>query len=488
MFVRFKTGNRFRRIPRTVLAATVGAMLILAVTALTSRVAIHMQEQPERRLIARLGEVYLDGLSASVAPHVIGGRRADLQRALERVATYHDGVREARIVIRSPEGEILADLKRDALSTSAAPPPLGAEVDLAAAGDRNRFWVQRPLMVGDEWAATLSAQLDLKPIRDERFTAALKSLAVNAALAVGLAAASFVLLHRLLAPLKLLESALGRAAAGDPQPVSLVAARPLNRRILTLLREYNRMTEAVVERRQMRLAQAERLRTADLGRLAATIAHEVRNPLAGMLNAVDTARRYRDNREAVAQSLDLLERGLSAIERVVETTLSLHRPPTEGQDIRKVDFDDLERLIAPVAARRDVRLDWRADLDGSLPLESSVVRQIVLNLAINAVNAAQAGGAIAVRAAAVEGGLVLEVADDGPGIDPGTAGRLSRLDLDRIDTTDGGIGLGVVVLAVSSLGGRIETRRGEDPPSTTIVVHLPARGDTAATDREGEAA
>lgn len=472
MFERSMTRSQIGRVPRTVLAATVGAMLILAVTALTSRVAVHMQEQPESRLVARLGEVYLDGLSAAVAPHVVSGRRADLETALERVATYHDGVREMRIVVRSPEGEVLADLRRDERSAAAALPSPEVEVGLVATGDRNRVWVQRPLLVGAERKATLSAQLDLEPIRAERFTAALKSLAVNATLAVVLAAASFVLLHRLLAPMKLLEGALTRAAAGDPQPVSLVTKGPVNRRILMLLREYNRMTEAFVERRQMRIAQAERLRAADLGRLAATIAHEVRNPLAGMLNAVDTARRYGDNREAVAQSLDLLERGLSAIERVVETTLSLHRPPTVGQDIRRVDFDDLERLIAPVAARRGVRLAWRADLTGALPLESSVVRQIVLNLALNAANAAPAGGAVAVTATATARDLTLEVSDDGPGLDPSIADRLGRMDLDWIDTTEGGIGLGVVMRAVSTLGGRIETLRSEAPPRTTIRVHL----------------
>jgi signal transduction histidine kinase len=477
MFERSMAPGDIRQMPRTVLAAAVGAMSILAVTALTSRLAIRLHEQPERRLIARLGEVYLDGLSATVAPHVVSGRRGDLEKALERVATYHDGVREMRIVVRSPEGDVLADLKRDERSAAAPLPPRDADLDLVATGDRNRVWVQRPLLVGAERRATLSALLDLQPIRDERFAAALKALAINAALAVVLAAASFVVLHRLLAPLKLLEGALARAAAGDPQPVAVDTARPVNRRILMLLREYNRMTEAFVERRQLRIAQAERLRAADLGRLAATIAHEVRNPLAGMLNAIDTARRYRDNREAVTQSLDLVERGLAAIERVVETTLSLHRPPTEGRPIRRIDLDDLERLIAPAAARRGLRLDWRADLDGSLPLESSVVRQIVLNLALNAIQAARSGGTIAVHVRATDRVLSLEVVDDGPGLDPAIAERLARLDVDWVDTTEGGIGLGVVMRAVSSLSGRIETRRTETPPRTTIAVDLPLTAD-----------
>ena len=75
-------------------------------------------------------------------------------------------------------------------------------------------------------------------------------------------------------------------------------------------------------------------------------------------------------------------------------------------------------------------------------------------------------------------GFRLTVRDEGPGLGPDATQRLQELDLDWIDTTAGGIGLGVVIRAVAGLGGRIEAHR---PPTggTAITVRLPVdRGET----------
>ncbi|MCE1237820.1 MAG: HAMP domain-containing histidine kinase [Hyphomicrobiales bacterium] len=462
-------------VPQTMLVAAVATLSILFVTVLASRVAVLMHQGPETRLVERIGEVYLDGLSAVVEPNAEVGHEKELMAALERIATYHDGVREVRIVVRSPSGQILGDLARDETAAKAELPRLDTEIPLTESSDRNRFWVQRPLWRGDRdrARAVLSAQLDLKPIRDERLAADIKSLAVNAIMALTLAAFGYWLMRRLLGPLRLLETALDRAAAGDPQPIGAAAEVPANPRLASLIRAYDTMAQAQVERAQLRIAQAERLRAADLGRLAATVAHEVRNPLAGMLNAIDTARRFPDNRAAVAGSLDLVERGLAAISRVVDTTLSLHRPPPGGKPVDAVDFEDLARLIRPAAARRGVRLDWRARIEEALPLDAAVVRQIVLNLGLNAIAAARPNGRVEVRAEVDAEGLIFSIVDDGVGLEPAVMRRLETLDLDWIDTSEGGIGLGVVMRAVASLGGRIVPGRRETPPATTIGVHLP---------------
>lgn len=470
------------------LVAAVATLSILLVTVLASRVAVMIHQVPEMRLVERIGEVYLDGLSAVVEPHAEAGREVELRAALERIAAYHDGVREVRVVVRSPAGVVLGDLARDDIAQQAVLPPLDTDIPLTILSERNRLWVQRPLLRGDRPRAVLSAQLDLKPIRDERLAADVKSLTVNAIMAAALAAFGFWLMRRLLAPLRLLESALARATAGEPQPIGELTGVAANPRLLALIRAYDTMASAQIERAQLRVAQGERLRAADLGRLAATVAHEVRNPLAGMLNAIDTARRFPENSEAVASSLDLVERGLGAISRVVDTTLSLHRPPPGGRRLTAVDLEDLERLIAPVAARRGVRLAWSASLAHPPALDAAVVRQIVLNLALNAVAAAPPGGRVAVSAASSQGGdddgLDLMITDDGEGLDPLVAARLEALDLDWIDTSEGGIGLGVVMRAVVSLGGSIAISRMEDPPTTAVRVRLPAGTDRP--ERGGE--
>jgi signal transduction histidine kinase len=457
------------RLPQTILVAAIGALLILAVSAVTSRISVHFHQQRETRLVERLGEVYLDGLSAVVAPLLTSGRHEDLRSALERVASYSDGVREVRVVVRLPDGRVVGELVRDPEAAAGEPPPLAEGVPLEVVGKGAWVWVQRPLVVAGRSVAVLSAQLDLRQIRDARTRATLQSLAANALLAVTLAAFGFFAMGRLLAPLKALEDALAAAVAGDPRPIP-IDDRARGGRLGRLLEAFNLMVTAQAERSQMRVVLAERLRTADLGRLAATIAHEVRNPLAGMLNAVDTARRFRADPKVVTDSLDLLERGLRAVARVVETTLSTHRPPAGGVGTRQVDFDDLQSLVAAAADRQKVNLVWRAELTRGWPVDSSVVRQIVINLAVNALNAAGSGGSVAVRAWETSEGLETEVVDDGPGIAEAVADRLRRLDLDWIDTTEGGIGLGVVIRAVAALGGRIEVGSGPDGRGTRVVV------------------
>lgn len=462
-----------RHLPQTVLAAAIGAMLILTVTAITSRISVYFHQQRETRLVQRLGDVYLDGLSAVVAPYLGKGEYAGLDGALERVATYHDGVREVRLVVRTPDGRIVGNLARDAQATAASPPPLDADVSLATADDHARVWVQRPLRDGERELAVLSAQLDLQPIRDARLKASLESLAANAFLAVALAGFGYFAIGRLLSPLKQLEEALAEAAAGKPRPIP-PGTRPVNARIQSLLTEYNRMVSALADRRQLQIALAERLRTADLGRLAATIAHEVRNPLAGMLNAVDTARRFHADPRAVTDSIDLLERGLRAIARVVETTLSMHRPPTESETTGQVDFDDLAKLLGTAADRQHATLRWSATLATPWPIDATIVRQIVLNLTLNALNAVGSGGVVDLTVEEGDDAVAITIADDGPGLAEGFAAPLRRLDLDWIDTTQGGIGLGVVIRAVASLRGRIDVAVAAGR-GTRIAVLLPRK-------------
>lgn len=458
---------------QTTLATVVGAALILFVTVVGSRVAVHMQRETEAALIQRLGEVYLDGLSAAVAPHAQVGRERELRAALERVARYHDGVREVRIVVRDADGRVLGDLARDDVAAAAPLPERGTELALSTTSDRNRVWVQRGLDDTDHDGVVLSAQLDLRPIRDEGRRSDLKSFVVNILLAAGFAFVGHRLIARLLRPIGLLERALERAADGEPKAIDLAGEAVTSPRMRHLVATYNRMAAALRGRRQAQIADAEHLRAAALGRLAATIAHEVRNPLAGMFNAVDTARRFADDRETVTGSLALIERGLHAIGTVVDRTLSFHRAPDQGGPLTPIDVADLEQLIAPLAAHRSVVLEWRTDLASAVPIDGALVRQIVLNLAINAVQAAQSPGTVSVTVARRARRLQIAVADDGDGLADETVRRLESLDIDRLDTTEKGIGLTVVVRAVASLGGAIAVLHSAAPRRTTIRLSLP---------------
>ena len=161
-----------------------------------------------------------------------------------------------------------------------------------------------------------------------------------------------LIVHRMVRPVRLLTDRLRRAQAGDFDRVPPGMLPPPSSEYGRLLRGYNDLVDALAERDALASRLAERERESVLGRLAATLAHEVRNPLGGMATALDTVRKFGDNRDVRAQGLDLIERGLWSIRDVVSSVLAFHRVPADGRKLTAGDLEDLRTLIAPEAARR----------------------------------------------------------------------------------------------------------------------------------------
>ena len=94
----------------------------------------------------------------------------------------------------------------------------------------------------------------------------------------------------------------------------------------------------------------------------------------------------------------------------------MYRRGVADNSLRPVDIDDLRLLIEPEASRKRVQIAWVNDLHGVLPVAVESVRQVVLNLLINACAATPAGGTVHLRARATESALTIEVGDQGPGL------------------------------------------------------------------------
>ena len=110
-------------------------------------------------------------------------------------------------------------------------------------------------------------------------------------------------------------------------------------------------------------------------------------------------------------TLNLLERGLTHIRNVVRSTLVTYRREVAESSLRPVDIDDLRLLIEPEASRKRLRIAWVNDLHGVSPVGVESVRQVVLNLLINACAATPVGGTVHLRARATESWLTIEVGD-----------------------------------------------------------------------------
>lgn len=180
----------------------------------------------------------------------------------------------------------------------------------------------------------------------------------------------------------------------------------------------------------------------------ATIAHEVRNPLGGLATAVSTLRRFGDRPEVREESLAFLERGIGALDRIVTSTLNVYRPEDDRR-LTRADLEDLRHLLRPAAERGGVVVELDLDLPGEeVALGSGGVRQVLLNLLLNACAATPPGGRVGLRVRVEDKTMVCEVTDEGPGLDatslgPGAVGAPSRR-----------LGLDVVVGLLGSLDAR----------------------------------
>lgn len=224
--------------------------------------------------------------------------------------------------------------------------------------------------------------------------------------------------------------------------------------------------------------QSERL--AAVGRLAAGIAHEVNNPLGGMLMAIDTLKQRGAMDAATARTVALLERGLQQITETVGALLVQAR--VQARDLGRQDFEDVRTLVEPQVAKKFIRLEFELDLPESLPLPASFVRQVLINLLLNAIAATPQEGRIRVMASRTSDEFSLVVANEG---EPPPQKILTHLFEPFVSGREGGHGLGLWVTyqTVKQLDGSIavECRDGE----IRFIVSLPLSPDEAAHTKVG---
>jgi PAS domain S-box-containing protein len=225
----------------------------------------------------------------------------------------------------------------------------------------------------------------------------------------------------------------------------------------------------------LRTGRAERL--AALGTMAAGLAHEIRNPLnAASLQLTLVQRRLsRPTGADVRGALDAAEvvsGEMARLAGLVREFLDFARP--QPLRLSRVDLratvDEMGALLAPEAESRGVNLALETAEDVSVELDAERIKQVILNLVQNAAEATGPGGRVRVRVAPRDGGALLEVEDDGPGLPEDPAMIFEPF----YTTKPGGTGLGLAIVhrIVTDHGGRIDcsSRQG----STRFSVFLPS--------------
>jgi signal transduction histidine kinase len=218
-------------------------------------------------------------------------------------------------------------------------------------------------------------------------------------------------------------------------------------------------------------------RLAAIGRLSAGIAHEINNPLGGMLTAINTYQRHGSSDALATSTLSLLERGLTQIRNTVAALLVETR--TEDRPFGPADIDDLLILIKPECSARGVRMVLDATLAKSVELPSTLVRQVLLNLLLNAVAAAGPQGVVRLSATSAPRMLTLAVCNNGRHIAQEEMPYLFEPFFSH--TVAGhGLGLWMVYQITKQLGGDIAVE--SEPGLTTFTVEMPHAGSASASE------
>lgn len=268
-------------------------------------------------------------------------------------------------------------------------------------------------------------------------------------------------------PLMKLSSRMGEIGTHIPEPPD-PAAYVHRDEVGELFVAFGKMVEALREGERMKDEMVRSQRLAAVGRLAVGIAHEVNNPLAGMLTAVDTLKQRPDIDPRVIKTVGLLERGLMQIRDTVQALLVDSR--VVDRALAPNDIEDMRTLFQSHLLEKQLDLEWHSGLTQEIPLPATYVRQVVINLLLNAIQAAPGGGQIECRVEPEAEGLNIMVANTGALL---TAEQMARLFEPFATAKEMGHGLGLWVTyqIVQQLRGSITAENGSD--TVRFVVQLP---------------
>jgi two-component system, NtrC family, sensor histidine kinase PilS len=244
-----------------------------------------------------------------------------------------------------------------------------------------------------------------------------------------------------------------------------------------------------LRRMQLQVQRSERLAT--IGRLAAGIAHEIRNPLASISGSVEILRSLPGADAESRQLVDIAVREVDRLNRLITDLLDYARPRSEEQqplDLGEIAFE-IAKAFEHERRAIDLRVEVKAEPGAGIEGAAGQIRQVVWNLVRNAAEAMPQGGTIQIRVSQEDnedktggGGLtVLSVADSGVGI--------KKEDLERIfepffSSKPGGTGLGLATVArvVEDHKGTIEIASELDQGTTFFLkfpcVDVPPRTPT----------
>ncbi|HEY3927027.1 MAG TPA: ATP-binding protein [Candidatus Koribacter sp.] len=232
-------------------------------------------------------------------------------------------------------------------------------------------------------------------------------------------------------------------------------------------------------------------RLAAIGRLTSGVAHEVKNPINAIVVHLEILKnKMQEVAPEARRHMDIIENEIRRLDRVVQTLVDFTRPvdlKLSNVDLKKV-AEEVAMLAAPEAASHKVKVEFVAQAP-SLPVyvDADLLKQAVLNVVINGVQAMSDGGTLKITARKRESAAIVEISDTGPGIPKEIQDRIFNL---YFTTKKAGSGIGLAmtyrVLQLHNGALEFETEPGK---GTTFRLQVPLEGtqsgqnDIVGTDK-----
>jgi signal transduction histidine kinase len=384
------------------------------------------------------------------------------------------------------------------------------------AGDAQETPIEIPVDLKGPWGATLVMRWTLGPVAAMLKTEERISLIFGVGLLVVLTLFSGLITDKVVGrPLEVLARAMRDVEEGDLSrrvPIETVdevgrLSQGFNRMLERLsqadaqIRAFNQRLAGEIEAatrdlseknatlgqlnrlmNEMRLENASKVRLATLGQLAAQLAHEIGTPLSSVSGHVQLALLERNLQAPVRERLEVASREVERISRIVRDYLDSTRPLEPERRVTALPrlLDEAIELTRGVEPNRPRVVDCHIDPRlGELVTDPGLLRQIVVNLLSNALDAVEGKGRVTVAAKPVGEDVLITISDTGNGIAPDDLRRI----FEPFYTTKGrgkgtGLGLAICRQLTAALGGTISV---ESKPGmgSSFFVRLPRAGAPA---------
>jgi signal transduction histidine kinase len=287
-------------------------------------------------------------------------------------------------------------------------------------------------------------------------------------------------------PIRTLHQGALRVAQGDFNfRVSLEASDE----IAELAESFNQMTDRFqeirtdldnqVRERSQQLVRSERL--ADVGFLAAGVAHEINNPLSAILMAADSMEGRVDSTDdsdkaVVKQYLQMIQRESERCRQITSKLLDFARRQDAGRTRTEVNglVDEVLDMVRLMGKYRDRKIEYVRGQPCYLEVNGAEIKQVILNLVANALDSLEAGGTLQIDVVEQTDHVQIAFSDDGCGMTPDVLENLFEPFFTRKRTGQGtGLGLSISHRIVAQHGGTIVATSPGPGLGSTFTIRLP---------------